>query len=292
MDRPTDEVVQVFTGDTLEEAMAYAVATLGPDLAVRRARKVRKGLQGLTGKDRYEVVALAPTAAGQDRDAVGSAFEALLAQAEEVESVRGSAPAPGAATSPAPAAPRAARAAAPAGARPEVPAPRAAVVPVPALAAPEPPMPAQPSPSAPSRRAQQRTRAAARPPARTPARTAARTRPAKPVTADAPTGWSRAALVAAGLPRPVLAALPARDPRDDAGWISALTRAIATVLPPAAPLDAEHPVTVSGHGLAGVVGILRAAGKGLPPGTIAYDGRTAPATATELALAVRAEVLR
>jgi hypothetical protein len=41
-----------------------------------------------------------------------------------------------------------------------------------------------------------------------------------------------------------------------------------------------------------VRGILAAARKGMTPGTITYAGRTAPATATELALAVRAEVLR
>ncbi len=37
--------------------MAAAVEALGPDLVVRRARKVRSGVRGLMGKDRYEVLA-------------------------------------------------------------------------------------------------------------------------------------------------------------------------------------------------------------------------------------------
>ena len=83
------EVVEVFTGDTLEEAMAAAVAGLGPDLTVRRARKVRAGVRGLLGRDRYEVLAV--PAAGRRRplprsaDAVGSALDALLEAADEQE---------------------------------------------------------------------------------------------------------------------------------------------------------------------------------------------------------------
>ncbi|MGB8651705.1 MAG: hypothetical protein WCD35_13710, partial [Mycobacteriales bacterium] len=87
--QPEDEVVEVFAGDTLEDAMASAVAALGPDLSVRRARKVRKGVQGLMGKERYEVLAL-PAPRSED-NAVESAFDALLSQAEAAES---GAPAP------------------------------------------------------------------------------------------------------------------------------------------------------------------------------------------------------
>lgn len=72
-------------------------------------------------------------------------------------------------------------------------------------------------------------------------------------------------------------------------WVAALTKAFASVLPDA---DPSASVCVSGSGLEGVRGILAAARKGMTPGTITYAGRTAPATATELALAVRAEVLR
>jgi len=269
-----DEVVQVFTGDSLEEAMAHAVATLGPDLTVRRARKVRKGLQGLAGKDRYEVVALTPHA--DEGDALEGAFSALLQQAEQEEAGRGPRPARTATPEPplaaaAQPAPRVLRAASAAPAA--VPAPRAAVE----AAAPPAPEP----------------RPAARPARRAPRRQpAARTRAAAPAPVPVPQGWSRAALRAAGLPRAVLAALPARDPRSDAAWIAALAKAIASVLPPVATPGREHPVAVDGCGLAGVAGIVRAALKGFPPGTITYDGRTAPATPTELALAVRAELVR
>jgi hypothetical protein len=71
--------------------------------------------------------------------------------------------------------------------------------------------------------------------------------------------------------------------------VAALSRAFAAVVPPA---DPSADVCVSGTGLAGVKGIVSAARRGMTPGTITYDGRTAPATPTELALAVRAEVLR
>jgi hypothetical protein len=86
----------------------------------------------------------------------------------------------------------------------------------------------------------------------------------------------------------VLAALPAKEPKDDLAWVAALAKAFATVLPEADPSAA---VCVSGSGLEGVRGILAAARKGMTPGTITYAGRTAPATAMELALCVRAEVL-
>jgi hypothetical protein len=280
-----DEVVQVFTGGSLEEAMAYAVASLGPDLTVRRARKVRKGFQGLAGKDTYEVVALAPPSADGDGDAVGSAFDALLQQAEEVEAARAPEPARRTTRPATPSAEPAVLASVPESAVPESAVrppelePARVSVPAPRAAAPAPAAPVAP------RRTPQPTKATRPTPA---------TRPRAPRSTGAvvPAGWSRAALAAAGLPKPVLAALPARDPRDDAGWIRALTAALATVLPAAAPLGDDHPLTVNGHGLPGVLGILAASRRGFTPGTITYGGRTAPATATELALAVRAEVVR
>lgn len=257
--------------------MAYAVATLGPDLTVRRARKVRKGLQGLTGKDRYEVVAIPAPQAAAPADAVNSAFEALLNQAEEVEAAR--APAPVRRTT-RPATPLAAAAVLEA-----VPDAVPAVLVEPELLAVH--APPQP-PTAPRRKAPApKARPAVR---RAPAPKAVRVPRTAPVVVPGQ-GWSRSALAGAGLPKAVLAALPARDPRGDLGWITALTKALGTVLPPAATLDAAHPVTVSGHGLAGALGILAAAARGLTPGTITYGERTAPATATELALAVRAEVI-
>src|SRR4051794_13757717 len=64
--------------------MAYAVAALGPDLQVRRARKVRKGVAGLAGRDKYEVVAVPAETVGEV-DALDSAFDVLLSQAEQAE---------------------------------------------------------------------------------------------------------------------------------------------------------------------------------------------------------------
>jgi hypothetical protein len=265
-----DEVVEVFSGDTLEEAMAYAVATLGPDLTVRRARRVRKGVQGLRGKETYEVVAV-PAPRAEPADAVGNAFEALLAQAEEAEQ-----PVPVRRVA------RPAHADAPPvvlEAVPELapvsPAPEAIVFDQ-AMLAPPPAAAVAPLPRKPSAA-----------PARRPATPRKAVVPAPRRTAEV-SGWGRSALRQLGLPTAVLSALPAMEPKDDLAWVAALAKAFATVLPEADPSAA---VCVSGTGLDGVKGILAAARKGMTPGTITYAGRTAPATAMELALAVRAEVL-
>ncbi|MCU1691755.1 MAG: hypothetical protein JWM64_846, partial [Frankiales bacterium] len=92
-DRPAPEegeVVEVFVGDSLEEAMAAAVEALGPGLEVRRARKVRAGVRGLLGRDRYEVLAVpgadAATLDAFEEDPVGSALDALLDAADARES--------------------------------------------------------------------------------------------------------------------------------------------------------------------------------------------------------------
>ena len=279
-----DEVVEVFTGDTLEEAMAYAVATLGPDLTVRRARRVRKGVQGLRGKEKYEVVAV--PAPHVSSDVVGNAFEALLNQAEEDEG----------STTPTPV--RRTTRPADSGTEPVVLEAVPELIPVPVAhpAAPAiqasvlPPRPVLEPPSAPAARPTTPARPAARrAPAKAPA--AARPRPAAAPAARRTevSGWSRASLARLGLPKSVLSALPARDPKGDLAWAAALTKAFASVLPAA---DPDGAVVVNGVGLEGVLGILAAARKGMTPGTITYGGRTAPATATELALAVRAEVLR
>ncbi len=299
-----DEVVEVFTGDTLEEAMAYAVATLGPDLTVRRARKVRKGVQGLRGKETYEVAAV-PAPRASSEDAVEDAFASLLQDAESREEAHQPAPAPVrrtarpsvAAALREPSVPADSPPAAPAA----VPEPDLAVLPVPASAAPAPG--GRTARSAPARAAvpARRTQGKARTStalATLPSTAVAVRRPttapveshravAPPVAPGTPR-WGRAELAALGLPRRVLDALPARPPRDDAAWIGALSKAFATVLPPPGAPDETHPVVVNGYGVEGVVGLLKAAAKGMTPGTITVDGRTAPATPTELALVVRA----
>jgi hypothetical protein len=253
-----DEVVEVFSGDTLEEAMAHAVATLGPDLTVRRARRVRKGVHGLRGKERYEVVAVPPPRSAGD--AVGNAFEALLEQAEREEDTT-SAPA------------------------------RLAAVPVVLEELPE-IAPVIPAPVAQVFDQELLAPSALEvtpptPPARRPASPRPTAAPASRRTARK--GWSRTALTRVGIPGAVLAALPPEDPEDDLGWVSAVTTALTTALPAPDPAAA---VVVNGRGIEGVLGILNATRNGLTPGTITYAGRTAPATALELALAIRAEVLR
>jgi hypothetical protein len=285
----SSEVVEVFTGDTLEQAMAYAVAALGPDLSVRRARKVRKGVQGLVGKDRYEVVAI-PSPSPASDDAVQSAFDALLEQAEAAEEpsprVRRTTrpasphPAPSVAehTAPARPAPRApvTRAPRPAPVVEEVPTLTRAVA-RPAVAPPPPP------PPPPARKPRKGT-AVVKAPTKAPART-------KASRAPVPAGWSRQALVDLGLPTTVLRALPAEDPVDDLAWVVALAVAMSAVLPAPAALDAAHPLVVNGYGTEGVLWLLDAAARGLTPGTITVGDRTAAATATELALAVRTAVV-
>lgn len=264
-----EEVVEVFTGDTLEEAMAYAVAALGPDLSVRRARKVRRGVQGLVGKDRYEVVAI-PSPSASIEGAVDSAFDALLLQAEAAEEPTS----------------RGRRTTRPALAAPPVPHPAPALAQhterLPEPARPEPVELVHVEPVAPTRVAKTAPAAAAR-------KRAPRTK--KAFVAAAPTGWSLQALSDLGLPASVLEALPQDEPADDLAWVVALAVAMSAVLPVPAALDSEHPLVVNGYGMAGVLGLLDAAARGLTPGTITVGDRTAAATATELALVVRTAVI-
>ncbi|MGB8650441.1 MAG: hypothetical protein WCD35_07240, partial [Mycobacteriales bacterium] len=129
---------------------------------------------------------------------------------------------------------------------------------------------------------------------------------ARPVTPKTPTakragaprrtrsgsgGWSRTALRDLGLPEAVLAGLPATDPTDDLAWVAALASAIEAVLPAPVRLGAAHPVAVDGYGVAGALALIHAAACGLPPGTLTVGERTAPATATELALVLRSAVV-
>jgi hypothetical protein len=93
------------------------------------------------------------------------------------------------------------------------------------------------------------------------------------------------------VPDEVLAALPAEEPADDLRWLVALTDAIAAVVP--APVeDGDADVTASGRGLRGALALMRLGVAGVAPQTLVIDGRSLPATATELALAVRAGILR
>ena len=98
-----------------------------------------------------------------------------------------------------------------------------------------------------------------------------------------PPTWDRGALRRLGVPSTVLSRLPVEDPEDEESWRSALTSAVAAVVPPPGAPDARHPVVVSGYGLRGAVEILRAACEdGARPGTLAHDGAGRPATAALL----------
>lgn len=270
--------VEVFHGSTLEEAMAGAIDALGGDLTVTSARKVKRGLPGMKGKEHFEVLARRPVSAAEEdaaavvgaaEDVVDSAFAALLASAEEDERVTTAATLPRPRTDSHPA--------------PEVVvdpvAPRAAQKPVarrlPAAAEPEVPVVAAPVAKAPARPAAAAKRK----------RTAAK-QPAAP-------GWSRAALARLGVPQAVLKALPAKPPTTDLGWVRAVERAVARTVPAQAVLGPQAPVVLSGYGVEGVVSMLRTAvDTGLPLGVITLDGgRVALATPTEIALVLRAAVL-
>lgn len=100
-------------------------------------------------------------------------------------------------------------------------------------------------------------------------------------------GWSLLALARAGVPSEILDRLPALDPDDDLGWLTALRDAIEDLVPAPARLGEGASAVVDGVGLAGATQILRAGLAGITPGTLKMNGKRLRATAAELALAVR-----
>ncbi len=329
-DEETGELLDVYTGDTLEQAMAEAVAALGPDLEVRRARKVRSGVRGLMGRPVYEVLAVpgpapldlsgAPrTVSPEQPDLLQDAVARLLAQAEQEEAERPAERRP----TPVPPAPRttlpppAPRPTLPPPVHTESPARPAAAHPAPrplpdASAHPDPsvaehdrrplpprpvareqvraevlraaPAPAAPTTAAPTTAAP--TTAAPAPAALAPDAAAPDAAAPAPAPAAPAVGWSRAALRQLDVPAAVLRALPAGDPADDLGWLTALTGAIRACVPAPAQPGPDQPVVASGHGLAGAIALLDLGCRGTAPGTLCAGGRTVPATAMELALVV------
>ena len=296
------EVVEVFTGESLEEAMAAAVAALGPDLQVRRARKVRSGVRGLMGKDRYEVLAVPAGGGRSSPEAVTAALEGLLERAESEEAA-------GTATPPAAATASTSRTPPPA---PE-PVPAATLRRSTPVAAPrrEPDLAERaphPQPDLAEHRDHGHTASLAASPTAPPTTEQASVEPvpAEPTPVEPGTrgsGWSRTRLLDLGVPAAVVAAvdaaLPAGEPTegpsdrsaDDLRWLVALTTAVAATVPPPAQADADHPVVLDGHGTAGALALLEAGVRGTPPGRLTTGDRTVAATALELALAIRAAVL-
>lgn len=97
------------------------------------------------------------------------------------------------------------------------------------------------------------------------------------------TGWDRAELRRLGVPAGVLSRLPVEDPPDDEEWRRCLRRAIAAVVPAPGRPDEQHPIVVSGYGLLGAVEILRAGSEdAATPGTISWNGKRRAATPAAL----------
>lgn len=245
---------QRFEGQSIETALAAAVTSLGPDLEVSEARKVRSGgLLGFFAKERYEVLA-APKAQGVP-DAVcaeaavqiDQTLHTLMARIEAEES----APASFAATL--------------AEANPDWQADLADFI---GLADPDAAPEPEPAPA----------------PAPTPALPVPPRRPGEPA-------WSRAALRQLGLHATIVDLLTVRDGADDQAWtmdlVSALCAALGQELAPLGQTPADGTITVSGHGPRAAVGLIGAAVDGARPDLLHLVGGDVPATAMELALSVR-----
>ena len=286
---PTAET-SVFAGNSLEDAIDEARAYLGSGAQIRAARRVK---QGLRGRVRFEVLAApAPASAmpqpeapaayqptsldmtGLDAStAVDLTLDQLLAVADEQESAAqvgtGSTVAGAASPEDFTALVRAAlqrvplEAEAPAGAGPH-PAPELLDAVAGLLPREEAPVPV-PRPSLALEVLDEDDETE------------------DPVNA----GWSLLALARAGVPSEILDRLPALDPEDDLGWLTALRDAIEDLVPPPARLGEGASAVVDGIGVAGATQILRAGLAGITPGTLKMNGKKLRATAAELALAVR-----
>ena len=245
---------QRFEGRSIETALAAAVSCLGPDLEVAEARKVRSGgLLGFFAKERYEVLA-APKPAGVPEAVAAEAatqidqtLQSLMARIEAEEQP-----------------PASFAASLAAAANPDWHADLAEFIglePAPGAALPPQTLPV---------------------PAVVP--TAAPPRPGEPA-------WSRAALRRLGLHEAILDLLSVPDGADDQAWtmelVAALRTALAQEFAPLPDAPADGTITVSGHGASAAFGLIRAATDGARPETLHLGGGDVPATAMELALAVR-----
>lgn len=286
---PTAET-SVFAGNSLEDAIDEARAYLGSGAQIRAARRVK---QGLRGRVRFEVLAAPAPASAMPQPEAPAAYEPtsldmtgldastavdltldqLLAVADEQESAAqvgtGSTVAGAASPEDFTALVRAAlqrvplEAEAPAGAGPH-PAPELLDAVAGLLPREEAPVPV-PRPSLALEVLDEDDETE------------------DPVNA----GWSLLALARAGVPSEILDRLPALDPEDDLGWLTALRDAIEDLVPPPARLGEGASAVVDGIGVAGATQILRAGLAGITPGTLKMNGKKLRATAAELALAVR-----
>lgn len=266
---------QRFEGPSIESALAAAVASLGPDLDVSDARKVRtRGVLGFFAREHYEVLAepkLSGDSLARAEASLDDTLQSLMAAVEAEETPAAFAASLAAAASsvetprpepvePPPDAPEAPAA-------PELPAappPRPLPEPPAALQPPPPPEPARALPQPPG--------AAERP---------------LPLGRPGEPRWSRAALLGLGLDERFLARVLVADHADDQAWTMALASAVKTEMVAAETAVPDGSVTVTGTGPAAAIRLINAAACGFPSGRLCLPGGDVPATAMELTLAVR-----
>lgn len=263
---------QQFDGKSIEAALAAAAGTLGPNVQVAEARKVRKGgVLGFFAHERYEVEAFttepapapapAPAAAPAASPPVAAprtieaAFDTLLAEVEAAEEV---------------------------GIPPLKPEPswvnslseflsEEATAALPPLEGRHFAKPANPDIQ------------------HTAATTLisdgdeARIRRAR--VAGGEPEWSAEALFMLGVPKLICEHVEAANATTDLEWMNALEAAIEALTPPTA--RSTDLICSLGQGRVAAVAILRAAIAGIPPGILYIDGVEVVASPTELALAVR-----
>jgi hypothetical protein len=281
---------QQFEGSTIEEALEAAVASLGDDLEIIDAQRVRRrGVLGVGRKERFEVTA---SRKQQQADAFDSVLARMVDRVDKAEHRLGVDPAEGdeAAWWPQadfvlPAAPSR---------RPA----RVKSAKVPTRPQPAPPNPADQvstldlgsltarSPAAPDAR----PAASAVPAPQREQRPAARHAAAPTVLPSCGdedlVDWSADRLLGIGLPPALVGRIPADDLDTDIEWIAATAKAIGELLETAQTVSG--PCELTGHGQDAVIHLIRGACDGFRIGALVIDGVRVPATPMELALAVRA----
>jgi hypothetical protein len=96
--------------------------------------------------------------------------------------------------------------------------------------------------------------------------------------------WSTEGLLAVGLPPALVGRLP-DDLESDLEWVAALAKAIDELLETAAEISG--PCELTGYGQHAAVHLIRGACNGFRVGALVVDGERIPATPMELALALR-----
>lgn len=253
---------QQFDGKSIEAALAAAAGSLGPNVQVAEARKVRKGgVLGFFAQERYEVEAFAQP---DEKPTIEAAFDALLEEVERAET---------------PTAPVASSVQPPL--KPEA----SWVDSLSDFLSEELPKEGSLPPL------QGRHFANPTPPAvkHTAATTLinegdeARVRRAR--TSGGEPEWSAENLFMLGVPKLICEHVETAGATTDLEWMNALEIAIEQLTPPTA--KSNDLICSLGQGRNAAVAMLRAAIAGIPPGILYIDGVEVVASPTELALAIR-----